>query len=104
MIHVWLAGVASGLPAASTARTANVWPPSVSAGETVRGLEQAVQPPPSVRHSKVDPVSEELKEKLGVVLFEGSAGLESTVVFGAVVSILAVAVTAVEVLPTLSAI
>ena len=42
--------------------------------------------------------------KLGVVLLDGSAGLESIVVFGAVRSTFAVAVTAVETLPTLSAI
>jgi hypothetical protein len=76
----------------------------VSAGAIVSGLKQEVQPPPSVRHSKVEPVSEELKEKVGVVLFDGLAGLESMMVFGAVVSTLAVAVTAVEVLPTLSVI
>ena len=40
--------------------------------------------------------------KFGVVLLDGSAGLESMVVFGAVRSTFAVAVTGVEVLPTLS--
>ena len=33
---------------------------------------------------RVDPASFELKVKLGVVLLDGSAGLESIVVFGAV--------------------
>jgi len=47
-------------------------------------LEQVVQPPPSIRHSNVDPGSVELKEKLGVVSLEGSAGVELIVVFGAV--------------------
>src|SRR5437879_5436793 len=90
MIHVWLAGVASGLPAASTARTSNVWPPWVSAGETVNGLEQEPQPPPSTRHSNVEPASFELKSNVGVVLPDGLAGLESIVVFGAVRSTLRV--------------
>ena len=83
-VQVWLAGVASVLPAASVARTSKVWLPAVSAGEIDSGLVQDVQPPPSMRHSKVEPVSLELKVKLGVVLLDGSAGLESIVVFGAV--------------------
>ena len=66
------------------ARTWKVWLPAVSAGEIVSGLVQAVQLPPSMRHSKLEPVSEELKLKLGVVLLDGSDGLESIVVFGAV--------------------
>ncbi|MEP6812031.1 MAG: hypothetical protein ABI990_03485, partial [Actinomycetota bacterium] len=64
---------------------------------------QDVQLPPSMRHSKLEPVSEELKLKLGVVLPDGSERLESIVVFGASVSTLAVAPTALETLPTLSA-
>ena len=36
-----------------------------------------------MRHSKVEPPSLELKLKLGVVLFDGSFGLEPMVVFGA---------------------
>ena len=59
-------------------------------GEIVSGLVQEVQLPPSTRHSKVEPLSEELKVKLGVVLLDGSAGLESIVVFGAVRSIVQV--------------
>jgi hypothetical protein len=50
----------------------------------VCGLLQVFQLLPSMRHSKVDPLSVELKLKSGVVLFEGSGGLESMVVFGAV--------------------
>jgi hypothetical protein len=76
------------LPALSVARTWKVWLPAVSAGESVSGLEQEVQPPPSTWHSKLEPVSLELKLKLGVVLLDGSAGLESIVVFGAVRSTL----------------
>src|SRR2546422_10970569 len=73
-VQVWLAGEPSVLPAWSVARTSKVWLPALRAGETVSGLEQEVQLPPSIRPSKVEPVSVELKEKLGVVLFEGSAG------------------------------
>ena len=91
------------MPAASVARTWKVWLPAVSAGEIDSGLAQELQPPLSMRHSKVEPVSEELKVKLGVVLLEGSAGLESIVVFGASMSTFAVALTALETLPTLSA-
>jgi hypothetical protein len=71
------------LPAWSVARTSKVWLPAPSAGESVSGLEQDVQLPPSSRHSKVEPVSDELNVKSGVVLFDGSAGWESTVVLGA---------------------
>jgi hypothetical protein len=71
-------------PAASEARTWNVWLPAVNAGEIDSGLVQDVQLPASRRHSKLEPLSDELKLKLGVVLLDGSAGLESIVVFGAV--------------------
>jgi hypothetical protein len=95
--------VASVLPAVSVARTWKVWLPAVSAGEIVSGLVQGAQLPPSMRHSKLEPLSFEVKLKVGVVLPEGSDGLESIVVFGASVSTLAVALTALETLPTLSA-
>ena len=71
------------MPAWSVARTWKVWLPAASA-ESVSGLEHALQPPPSTRHSNVDPDSVELKEKLGVVSLEGSVGVELIVVFGAV--------------------
>ena len=90
------------MPAASVARVWKVWLPGVSAGEIDSGLVQEFQLPLSRRHSKLEPVSEELKLKLGVVLFDGSAGCVSMVVFGASVSTLAVALTALETLPTLS--
>ena len=45
---------------------------------------QDVQLPLSARHSKLEPLSFELNVKLGAVLLDGSAGLESIVVFGAV--------------------
>ncbi len=48
------------------------------------GDVQAVQLPLSIRHSKVEPLSEELNVNVGVVLPEGLEGLESIVVFGAV--------------------
>ena len=72
------------LPAASVARTWKVWLPAVSAGEIDSGLVQDVQLPPSTWHSKLEPGSLELKLKLGVVLLDGSDGLELIVVFGAV--------------------
>src|SRR5260370_785454 len=90
IVQVELAGVASVLPAASVARTSKVWLPSLSAGESVSGLEQAVQLPLSIRHSKAEPLSDELKVKVGVVLLEGLEGLESMVVLGAVRSIVQV--------------
>src|SRR6186997_1514016 len=83
-VQVWLAGVASVLPAASGARTSKVWLPAVKAGEIDSGLVHDVQLPPSTRHSKLEPPSVELNVKLGVVLLDGSAGLESMVVLGAV--------------------
>jgi hypothetical protein len=39
-----------------------------------------------MRHSKVEPGSEELNEKVGVVSFDGSVGVASIVVAGAVLS------------------
>ena len=72
------------MPDVSMARTSKLWLPVVSAGAIVSGLEQEVQLPLSTRHSNVEPASEELNEKLGVVLADGSDGLESIVVFGAV--------------------
>src|SRR5947207_4814638 len=60
-VQVWVAGEASVLPAASVARTSKVWLPSLSAGERVSGEVQAVQLPLSIRHSKVEPLSLELK-------------------------------------------
>src|SRR5207302_1357798 len=74
----------------SVARTSKVWLPSLSAGESVSGLVQAVQEPASILHSKLEPVSLELKEKLGVVLLEGSLGCAVIEVLGAAVSIVQV--------------
>ena len=72
------------MPAVSVARTSKVWLPPLNAGETVCGLMQLIQEPPSMRHSNVEPASVELNVKIGVVLLEGSDGLESIAVFGAV--------------------
>src|SRR5207253_9808306 len=84
MVQLWLAGVVSVLPAWSVARVLKVWLPSLSAGESVSGEAQAVQLPLSMRHSKVEPLSDELNVNVGVVLPEGLEGFESIVVFGAV--------------------
>src|SRR5918996_771903 len=70
------AGVGSGLPAASVARTAKVWPPSAS-GPTGSGLVQGAQAPPSRRHSKVEAPSLAENAKLGEASALGSAGAES---------------------------
>jgi hypothetical protein len=101
-VHVDAAGDASVLPAASVARTSKVWLPSPSAGEIVSGLVHADQLRPSMRHWKVEPVSEELKLKSGVVSFDGSAGPESIVVSGAVLSTRRLATRLVLVFPALS--
>ena len=71
IVQVWLAGVESVLPAGSVARMSNVWPPAPSE-PSVSGLEHDAQLPPSMRHSKLEPLSEELKLKLGVLSFDGS--------------------------------
>ena len=52
----------------------------------VKGLAQVLQPPPSTRHSKVEPGSLALNANAGVVSFDGVAGPESMVVSGAVLS------------------
>ena len=78
------------LPAWSVARTSKVWLPAPSAGEIVSGLVHGVQLPPSTRQSKVEPGSVALNANVGVASFDGSDGLESIVVFGAVRSIVQV--------------
>src|SRR5207302_1366472 len=83
IVHVLVAGVPSALAAASVARTSNVWLPSPRA-VVVWGLVQELQPPPSTRHSKLGPGSEELKPKLGVASLDGLEGLASMVVWGGV--------------------
>ena len=85
-VHVCEAGEASTLPAASMARTSNVWLPS-GRSPIVSGLEQAPQAPPSSRHSKVEPGSSAENSKYGASSFDGSGGTSSNDVFGAAVSI-----------------
>src|SRR5439155_9287733 len=88
-VQVWEAGLPSVLPATSVARTSKLWLPSDSAA-VVCGLVQELQPPLSMRHSKLEPGSLALKLKLGVVSLDGLAGPESRVVLGAVTSIVQV--------------
>ena len=84
IVQVWEAGVASVLPAVSVARTSKVWEPSARAS-TVWGLEQEAKPPASSWHSKVEDSLAE-KVKVASAELEGSAGPESMVVSGSVVS------------------
>ena len=63
---------------------------------------QEEKPPASISHSNVAPPSFELKVKLGAVLFDGSEGLESIVVFGLVLSTVTVRLAESSVLPALS--
>jgi hypothetical protein len=80
-----LAGVASAWPAASTARTRNVWAPDVSV-EVVNGEEQVVNAPVSTEHWNVDGVSLDVNANVGVESFVGPLGPELMVVSGGVVS------------------
>ena len=84
IVNERVAGVASVLPAASVARTANVWPPSGSV--SVIGLEHAVQVPPSTRHSNVEPDSLAVNVNVGDPSLVLPLGPPVIDVFGAVVS------------------
>src|SRR3954453_22543287 len=100
--QVYVAGVASRLPAASTARTSKVWLPSASAAVVWR-LVQALQLPPSIRHSNVAPPSGELKPKVGVASLSRAGGFEPMLVSGGVRSTVHVCVAGVpSVLPAVS--
>jgi hypothetical protein len=102
IVHVYVSGEASVFPAASVARTSKVWSPSASPAR-LSGLVQALQEPPSSRHSNVEPPSLEEKEKLAPVAFVGSPGWAVIVVSGAAVSIVQVKVAGVaSVLPAAS--
>ena len=79
------AGVGSVLPAVSVARTSKVWAPSVSAA-VVCGEVQAANASLSMRHLKVEPVSVESKEKVGVLSLVVPVGPPVIVVFGGAVS------------------
>src|ERR671934_2817108 len=81
--QVYEAGVPSELPAASVARTSNVWLPSASAA-VVCGLEHGAQLPASTRHSNVEPLSLELNPNVGVASLSSAGGCESMLVSGAV--------------------
>src|SRR6266540_1902118 len=71
------------VPAGSVARTSKVC--ELSARPlTLCGLVHGANEPPSIRHSKVEPVSDELNVNVGVAALDGSAGLATMVVFGAV--------------------
>ena len=79
------AGVGSGLPAGSVARTSKLWPPSAR-GPAVCGAEHSPQPPPSIRHSNHEPGSFAEKPKVGDAAFVGPDGPLSMVVSGGVPS------------------
>ena len=68
----------------------------------MRGLVQAPQAPPSIRHSKVELPSLEEKVKPAEVELVWLAGLESIVVCGAARSIVKVRLDGASVLPTAS--
>src|SRR5215213_486766 len=65
-VQLWLAGVASTLPTASVARTANACKPSPRP-LYARGDEHAAHGPPSRRHSKFEPASDPVNPNAAVV-------------------------------------
>ena len=73
------------MPAASVARTVKLWLPSVRL-LSWSGDVQLLYALPSTEHSNVELCSEEVKEKLGLGLFDGSDGCPVIVVSGATVS------------------
>jgi hypothetical protein len=85
IVQLCEAGVASGFPAASVARTENVCEPSASSAYS-RGLVQVSKAPLSREHSNVAPASE-LNEKLAPAELVVTAGPLVSVVSGAVESI-----------------
>src|SRR2546423_10327017 len=85
--HVHVSGEGSVFPAASVARTSNVCALSVRPLRE-RGLVHDAQALPLIRHSKLEPGSEELNVNAGLAALDGSAGLPTTVVWGAVRSTL----------------
>jgi hypothetical protein len=87
IVQLWIAGVPSGLPAASLARTWNWWAPAARL-VYCRGDEQAVKVAPSSEHSNVEPASLAEKEKLALVLDVSAGGAAPIVVSGAAVSII----------------
>ena len=87
------AAVGSVLAAASVARTSKLWEPSESGAEVgvwvAPGPLQGPKAAESKRQAKLDPASEEWKEKLGAGLLVGPEGPESIVVSGGVESMAA---------------
>src|SRR3954468_16997482 len=77
------AGDASVLPAASVARTSNVWELSLSP-PTLFGLVHGAKAAPSTLHSKLEPGSVEVNVNAGAATLDGSAGLPTMFVSGAV--------------------
>ncbi len=84
-VHANVSGVASMLPAASTARTANVWADSARPVYDA-GLVHEPNAAPSSEHSKEGPASEAVNEKLAEVEVVAAAGVDVIVVFAGVVS------------------
>src|SRR3954453_1322751 len=86
-VQLCVAGVASALPAASTARTRKLWLPSPTLGEGpggARGLKAA----PSRLHSKLESVSVAENVNRASGFFTVPVGPETIVVSGGVVSAL----------------
>jgi len=86
-VNVRVAGVASTLPAGSTAATVNVCDPLLSA-LVVSGEVHTTNAPPSMLHLNVEPSSLEVNPNVGVVslVVPPFGGPASIVVFGATVS------------------
>ena len=73
IVHEYVAGVASVIPAASVARTAKVCVPSARLLYAF-GDAHAVKPAPSRLHVKVDGVSVDTNANDGDQSFDGSLG------------------------------
>src|SRR4051812_50216300 len=86
MVKLRLAGVGSGWPTASTARTLKVCGP-FDRGAVVSGESHPTKPVPSNWHSKVDPGSFELNANVGVSSEVLPDGPESIVVTGGIESV-----------------
>ena len=86
-VKVRPSGVWSVFPAGSVARTSKVWSPTASVA-VVCGDVQTAHGPSSTRHSNVEPVSVEVKAKVGVLslIVVPLAGPLVMVVAGAAVS------------------
>jgi uncharacterized protein len=76
-----VAGVGSALPAASSARTANVWSPAASGG-AVSGDAQAAKAPSSRLHWNVAPATGEANAKVGEAFVVTPGGPETIMVSG----------------------